>query len=1141
MTVHVRAIGVLMALISVAALAGMMSGCGGGNAPGALSASSVTTPRVTGHAGQFHVDLNGATTPVTGVNPLTLRDMRDLTGVGSVYGQVETAPARRASVARELAELDAMPVPPGADPRVFQQLKDAMKRMMMLEGFKTTSAPPSSNRSKVNDLAATGDTINATFTWTYRNEGDFNQDRVVNIQDLAPLGTHFGKNTTSPDWNVARVADGNQDGQISTGDLVSIGANFQKKVDGYHMQYSADGATGWVQVADSPWAESAIPGGGGYRAFSHDIAGAATGFYRVLPYDTAVEGIASDALQFPSGIGSPPVAVLVANPMTGDPPLNVNFDGSGSSDPDVGDFITKYEFDFGEGGGYEDYGALSAATHNYTTAGSYTSKLRVWDNNGNSDEDSKTINVGVQPDLFVEALTGVTMDKTGLNLSYITEPLTFGDTITNYGFDVAGFDNGVDPIFGVPGSRFGALTSYWHDDHTQLPVWSKSFTDAVDSAANIESLIKAADDRFFEGTNRQTFWADTLPVPGTDYTPAGTDPLATAVIDLITNNGGAPNNAAITTDASDVPVELQNALSGVLQASDAAAVAIQAMKTAFFGAYDPGDDPSIWTIAYDHSHTFRVPLDPAFLWSFSMFGLGSDDSGATWYANNTPYACVMDYTIYAQAAINLAHALDQANAVLSGGTITGTFSFDQDTPIGRIVINSGGGADTYTQTEDAVDPSGYYLLICDVDGDDIYNCNAGANGNMFNPVSINLDLAGADNYNNLDDYEDGGGLGDDTHSQQGAGRWGIGFLVDYAGNDTYTTSQAGQGFGVVGWGVLYDKTGTDTYLGVNHIQGSALCGVGILFDGGGTDNYHASGQAQGYGDIWGIGLLSDKGTEADAYFAEWDAAVVPTDVRAYCQGAAAGFGGFNADPITLPVNWDGGIGTLVDSGGDDTYTSFARSQGFGVNWGTGICDDRAGNDTYETDAIGQGCALTFGAGIMMDRAGNDKYNTGYETRGFPLEIHTLGSGFNYSVGWFLDGGGDDEYVEQSFGLGTGALNGWGYFCDMGNGVDSYSIPLNADDNEKTLGRGYMDPNSEVADGDGREAQTTFGLFIDCGGTDTYDAKYATIPSGSIGNVSAGNAMGWYRFGYDNDVANNFRLFEFGAGLDGSGTTGFEFN
>jgi PKD repeat protein len=1140
MTAHLRAIGVLMALCLVAALAGAMSGCGGGNAPGTLNASSVHTPHVTGHAGQVHYNQNDPTAPVNGSALKNWRNNRSLTDVNTPTGPVATNPVRSASMAGELAELDAMPVPAGADPRVWAQLKSLFRRMLLSGAVKTVSSPPTSNLSKVNDLAATGDTTSGTFTWTYRSQGDYNQDRLVNAQDLAPLGIHWGKTSTAADWNIARAADGDANGTIGIGDLSPIGANFAKDTAGYHLQYSADGTTGWAQVADSPWVESAIADG--LRVFTHILAPAQAGFYRVLPYDaTSVEGIASDALQFPTTTGNPPVAVLTATPSSGDPPLNVLLDGGGSSDPDAGDFITKYEFDFGDPAGtWVDNGTGSSLSHTYNAVGIYTATLRVTDNNGNTDTDSKQITVGTQPDLFTQALTGVTLAATDLNFSYITEPITFGDTVTNYGWDVAQFDSdGAGTMVGVPGSRFGAFTSYWHDDHTQLPVWSKGFTDSVDAAGNIESLIKAANDKFFEGDSRQTYYAATLPVPGTDYTPAPTDPLATAVINLINNNGGSADAPAITTDGADVPLGLQNVLSEVLQAADAAGVAIQASKTTFFGAYDPSVDPSIWSIAYDHSYTFRVPVTAAYLWSFRLFGLDSTDGGTTWTVTNTPYCDVLDYPTYAQAAINLAHALDQANALLSSGTVSGTFSFDQVTPIGRILINSGGGDTTYTQTEDPIDPSGYYLLICDVDGNDTYNCNAGANGNMFNPVSICLDLAGNDTYAALDDPADTNGLGDDMHSQQGAGRWGVGYLIDYAGSDTYTTSQAGQGFGVAGWGLLYDKAGSDTYEGVDFVQGAALLGVGILYDEVGVDSYHAGGSAQGYGDIWGIGLLTDKGSDADTYFAEWDTTHVPA-YFGYAQGAAAGFLGLDATTMTMPINLDGGIGALVESGGDDTYTSFARSQGCGYDWSTGILDDRAGNDTYETDAIGQGSALLFGTGILMDRAGNDKYNTAQATRGFPLENYTLGGCVNRSVAWFLDGGGSDEYTEQSFGLGTGAINSFAFFCDMGVGADKYSIPLNADDNEKTLGRGYLDPDLTIADGATNESNVTFGLFIDCGGADTYDAKYADIPTGSIPNVSAGDDKGWFRFGYTNDVPNQFRLNEFGTGLDGSGIVGFEF-
>jgi PKD repeat protein len=45
---------------------------------------------------------------------------------------------------------------------------------------------------------------------------------------------------------------------------------------------------------------------------------------------------------------SAPLAVLSANPTSGTAPLLVHFSGAGSSDPDAGDSIASYTFDFGD-------------------------------------------------------------------------------------------------------------------------------------------------------------------------------------------------------------------------------------------------------------------------------------------------------------------------------------------------------------------------------------------------------------------------------------------------------------------------------------------------------------------------------------------------------------------------------------------------------------------------------------------------------------------------------------------------------------------------------------------------------------------------------------------------------------------------
>ena len=46
---------------------------------------------------------------------------------------------------------------------------------------------------------------------------------------------------------------------------------------------------------------------------------------------------------------TPPTANLKASPTSGNAPLNVTFDGTGSFDPDFGDTIASYTFKFGDG------------------------------------------------------------------------------------------------------------------------------------------------------------------------------------------------------------------------------------------------------------------------------------------------------------------------------------------------------------------------------------------------------------------------------------------------------------------------------------------------------------------------------------------------------------------------------------------------------------------------------------------------------------------------------------------------------------------------------------------------------------------------------------------------------------------------
>ena len=90
-----------------------------------------------------------------------------------------------------------------------------------------------------------------------------------------------------------------------------------------------------------------------------------------------------------------PRAVATASATSGDTPLDVAFDGSGSSDPDSGDTLT-YAWDLDGDGDYDDSSAAQPS-FTYTAAGSYPVALRVTDSHGATATDTVAITAGNTP------------------------------------------------------------------------------------------------------------------------------------------------------------------------------------------------------------------------------------------------------------------------------------------------------------------------------------------------------------------------------------------------------------------------------------------------------------------------------------------------------------------------------------------------------------------------------------------------------------------------------------------------------------------------------------------------------------------------------------------------------------------------
>jgi parallel beta-helix repeat protein len=99
------------------------------------------------------------------------------------------------------------------------------------------------------------------------------------------------------------------------------------------------------------------------------------------------------------GSNQPPVAVVSANPYSGNAPLSVQFGSDGSYDPDG--IINAYAWDFGDG----SISSESNPLHTYTDAGTYDAILVVTDEDGATSSATVTIDVAQvsQNELHVQA------------------------------------------------------------------------------------------------------------------------------------------------------------------------------------------------------------------------------------------------------------------------------------------------------------------------------------------------------------------------------------------------------------------------------------------------------------------------------------------------------------------------------------------------------------------------------------------------------------------------------------------------------------------------------------------------------------------------------------------------------------------
>ena len=230
--------------------------------------------------------------------------------------------------------------------------------------------------------------------------------------------------------------------------------------------------------------------------------------------------------------------------------------------------------------------------------------------------------------------------------------------------------------------------------------------------------------------------------------------------------------------------------------------------------------------------------------------------------------------------------------------------------------------------------------------------------------------------------------------------------------------------------------------------------------------------AQGFGGPLGFGMLDDLAGD-DHYYGGglyYDSYEETPGYEGWSQGVGAG--------IRQVAN--GGIGVILDGGGDDVYEYDYISHGGGYWLGTGFARDFGGNDqrlgatrkAYNGSArterrfqrFSNGFGCHYALGFLFDDAGDDTYDG---------TIMGLGFAWDVAVGVLCDFAGNDQYRATGGGTqGNGAQAGLGIIYDY-NGDDVY------------LGYGQGRASSSISYHDLPYCGGNFSFVIDYGGKDKY--------------------------------------------------------
>ena len=341
--------------------------------------------------------------------------------------------------------------------------------------------------------------------------------------------------------------------------------------------------------------------------------------------------------------------------------------------------------------------------------------------------------------------------------------------------------------------------------------------------------------------------------------------------------------------------------------------------------------------------------------------------------------------------------------------------------------------------------------VFDPGGDDRYEWSGTEVGDR-----LVVDLAGDDRYVTT---------GEDPFAGPAGAAFGVSFIDDHAGNDTYSGARNAIGAGFFGVGILLDRAGNDRFDGGEWSIGSGWAGIGALVDLAGDDLHRSEQFSQGCGGPGGVGILLDVSGN-DRHRADGRAPSaygLPGDSCSFSQGCGFGYrtGGI------------GGTGLFADLAGDDRYDCGEFGQGCGYFLSMGILLDGSGRDTYLGNRYAQGAAAHQAFGVLLEDGGDDLFVS--------ITAAGQGAGWDMAVGVLLDASGSDAYRADGLSQGAAAQQAIGVLLDLA-----------CDDDYRATGKsqGQADDNRYHWES---TRCTSAGILIDRAGADRFSLD---VPAGA---------------------------------------------